>query len=156
MIAGRLDRWRDHLSGPVWEKAFAYIQSLGPDSPDGKTLLDGEKIFGIVMSYPTRTRQEANIESHNFYVDVQASLVNAEGIDWFPRNEITPCTEYMADKEKTYYYRPEGTASIHLDMFPGQFVVLYPHDAHQCQLIVGDEIKVVKKVVVKIHLDLLR
>jgi len=49
MIAGTLDNWRQHLSGPIWEKAFDYLASLTPYSSEEKTLLQGEGLFGRVM-----------------------------------------------------------------------------------------------------------
>ena len=156
MIAGQLANWQDHLSGPVWEKAFTFLRSLDADAPEERTDLDGDKMFAIVMSYPTRTREEANIETHDQYIDIQTSLVHAEGMNWFPRESLTACTEYDPVKEKTYYHLPDAPATLHIDNHPGQFVVFFPNDAHQCQLIVGDTIQHMKKVVVKIHVDLLK
>ena len=94
MIAGTLDNWKQHLAGPVWEKVFDYLASLSPDSPEEKTVLDGDKLFGIVMSYPTREVDDAVLETHEKYIDVQMALVDTEAIDWFPRAGLevkTPC-----------------------------------------------------------------
>ena len=69
MLFGSLDRWEEQVSGPVWATAFAWLNSLTPDSPEGKTELQGEDLFGIVMSYDTWGRDQALLETHDKYID---------------------------------------------------------------------------------------
>ncbi len=151
MIAGTLDNWRQHLAGPVWEKAFDYLAALTPDSPEEKTALDGDALFGVVMSYPTREVQDAVLETHRKYIDIQMVLVGAEGIDWFSRAGLEEKTPYEPETDVAFYQHPDGVAPHHLAMQPGRFVVLYPEDAHRPQLNVGTPS--VKKVVVKVSVD---
>ena len=151
MIAGTLDNWKQHLAGPVWEKAFDYLNGLTPDSPEEKTLLDGENLFGSVDSYATREVDDAVLETHRKYIDIQMVLVDAEGIDWFSRAGLEIKTPYDAEKDVAFYHHPDGVAPHHLEMHPGRFVVLFPEDAHRPQLNVG--MPRVKKVVVKVHVD---
>ena len=40
-------------------------------------------------------------------------------------------------------------------MYPGTFVMFYPHDAHMPGLVFGDKPELIKKVVVKIKKELL-
>ena len=84
MITGTLHNWSQHLAGPVWEKAFAFIQSLTPESPDEKTLLQGEDLFASVATYPTIMPAETDVESHRKYVDIQAMIKGTEILDWYP------------------------------------------------------------------------
>lgn len=153
MIIGTLGHWRQHLDGAIWEQAFAYLAALGPGSPEEKTILDGEDLFGIVMSYPTRPREDAVLETHRRYIDIQTALVNAEGMDWFPEDALTVKTPYDADKDVAFFHRPSGAAPVHIQMKPGCFAVFYPQDAHMPQLLVGETVQTVKKAVVKVAVD---
>lgn len=156
MITDTLERWRRYAATPVWEKAFDFLSSLDANSTEGKTLLQGDDLFAIVMSYDTRERSAAMLESHRKYVDIQAALKEAEGIDWFPRDRLEIKIPYDAEKDAMFYHRPEGAAPAHLEMKPGHFVILYPEDAHMCQLIVDGAVRTIKKVVVKVRLDLVK
>lgn len=155
MIHGTLDTWQRYVKGPLWEKAFRFIESLNADSPVGKTVLQGDDLFGMVASYDTRPCEESALETHERYIDIQAAIVEAEGIDWFPRAMLEITTPYDKEKDAVFYHRPPVPAPGHLAMMPGHFVIFYPDDAHMCQLIVGDGKRTVKKVVVKVRIDAL-
>jgi YhcH/YjgK/YiaL family protein len=115
--------------------------------------LRGEKMFARVMSYSTKTTDEAKVEAHREYIDIQISLKGAEGIDWYPTSTLDVKEEYNEEKDRTLYHRYEP-APAHVDNHPGMFAVLYPEDAHMPQLIVDGEAEVIVKAVVKIHLSL--
>jgi YhcH/YjgK/YiaL family protein len=107
------------------------------------------------MSYPTRFPEDAVLEAHQKYVDIQTSLAAAEGIEWFPLDTLEVKTPYEATKDVALYHRPRpGPARV--DVYPGIFVALFPHDAHMPQLIVDNAPGHVKKVVVKINVALLK
>jgi biofilm protein TabA len=154
MICGTLDNWNRYVTGEVWEKAFAYLKSLTPDSPNGKTFLQADDLFGIVMSYKTRACEEAITETHCKYIDIQVVLAETEGIDWFPRDLLTVKTPYDAESDAAFYERPAGNAPAHIELSPGRFLIFYPEDAHMCQLMVGGAPREIKKAVVKVRLDL--
>lgn len=155
MIIGRLDNWSDHLSGPVWARAFEFIRSLDADSPDAETAIAGSDMFARVMSYETRTTDRGVLEAHREYIDIQSAIVNCERIDWFPAKGLTVKTPYDATNDVEFFERP-GAALAHADIHPGTFAVLYPEDAHMPQLVVGEKPCTVKKVVIKIRLTYLR
>ena len=155
MITDRLDRWEQYFSGETLACAFKFLQSLNADSEDKITELKGKDLFARVMSYETKTNQEAKLEAHNKYIDIQMSLIGAERIDWFPRESLKLKTAYNETKDAEYYHRP-GDAPMHIDNHPGYFTLLYPDDAHMPQLIVGDAPTLIKKVVIKVNVDLVR
>ena len=154
MIVGQLVNWRDHLSGEVWEEAFGFLMSLDEHSEVRDVELRGDKMLGRVMSYPTKGPDEAKVEAHREYIDIQISLKGAEGIDWFPVSTLDVKEAYDDVKDRTLYHRYEP-APAHVDNHPGMFTVLYPEDAHMPQLVVDGEVEVIVKAVVKIHLSLL-
>ncbi len=155
MIVGRLEDWNTQVSGPVWAQVFEFLTSLAPDADEGITNLDGDALYANVMRYETRTREEAVLETHRKYIDVQMTLIGAEGIDWYPRAMLEVDKPYDAEKDVVFYKNP-GNAPAHVDNRPGAFTILFPEDAHMPQLIVGDQPETVKKVVIKISTDLVR
>ncbi len=154
MIIDRLENWKHYRFGPEWELAFEFLASLDANSPTGKYDLQGEDVFAQVQSYSTRTPEDAIIESHRRYVDIQAVLAGAEGIEWHSRNSFDFYTHYDESKDAEFYKRVSPSPT-RVDVFPGIFVMLYPWDAHMPTLMVGEEPQVIKKVVVKIKASLL-
>ncbi len=155
MVFDRIENWRQYFSGPVWESAFTFLEKLSPDAEEGLTYLEGEKLFARVMSYATRMPDEAKLEAHREHIDIQMPLRNAEAIDWFPLAGLEARTPYDEKKDRVLFRRP-AIAPAHVDLHPGTFAVLFPEDAHMPQLIVGDHVQEVKKVVVKVRLDYLK
>lgn len=153
VIVGQLLDWRDHLEGEMWQEAFDFLQSLGPDAEDREVELRGDKMFARVISYDTRSTDTAILESHREYIDVQTALSGPEGIDWYPVNALEVKEPYNDEFDRALYHRYEP-APAHIDNHPGMFVVMYPGDAHMPQLIVGNEPEHITKAVVKVHVSL--
>ncbi len=155
MIVDRLENWKCYSNAPAWRTAFEYLLALTPDALESDMApIAGKDVMARIMSYPTRTPEEALIEAHDRYVDIQMSLVNCEAIDWFPRSTLEVATPYNDVTDAVLFRRP-GPAPIRVPNLPGQFTVLFPNDAHMPQLIAGSAPEIVKKVVVKLRADLL-
>jgi biofilm protein TabA len=155
VIVDRIDNWSASLSGPVWARAFRFLAALEPDSPEGDTALDGERMFGRVMAYETRGPNEGILETHRKFIDVQATLLGVEGIDWFPRATLEVKEPYDAVRDVELYHRPQAVPA-RVDVYPGYFAVFFPTDAHMAQQIVGGKREHIRKAVVKIHVDLVQ
>jgi YhcH/YjgK/YiaL family protein len=116
--------------------------------------VQGEEIFAIVMSYETRCADEAILEAHRRYVDIQTVLRGQEGFEWFPVPSLAVDHPYDAEKDVEFYRRLEaGPARV--EVSPSLFVALFPEDAHMPTLMIGKRRELIKKVVVKIRKDLL-
>jgi biofilm protein TabA len=151
MIVDSLGQWGLYFpQNEVWECAFAYLHTLtGSAEPtEMKPVLD-DRVLARVMSYQTCSAEDAVLEAHEIYVDIQMSLINGEGIDWFPRSLLTAVTPYDQNSDVLFFKRPDF-APVHIINKPGMFTVLFPSDAHAPQLMAGTEPDLVKKVVVKI------
>lgn len=156
MIIDRLEHWEHYSNAPAWRTAFEYLLALGPDAPDGDMApISGTDIMARVMSYPTKTPDEAVVEAHDRYIDIQMALVNSEVIDWFPRETLEVSRAYDPASDAVLFHRP-GPAPVRVVNAPGQFTVLFPWDAHMPQLVAGAAPETVKKVVVKLRADLFR
>lgn len=154
MIIDRSENFEQYQFGPAWKRAFAFLETLTPDSPDMKYTIDGDDIFAIVMSYDTVAPETGVFESHQNYVDIQTVIVGGEGFECAFSDDLTVVTPYDASKDATFYKRT-FPGQTRVNVFPGTFIMLYPHDAHMAGLMVGNKSELVKKVVVKIRKELL-
>ena len=154
MIVDKLKNWEHYHFGSAWKCAFEFLMSLTPYSDEKKYNLQGDKIFAQIMSYETKEPETSVLETHRKYVDIQTVLIGGEGIEWFARDGLVVDTSYDESKDAEFYKRTcPGQARV--DVFPGTFVMLFPQDAHMPALMVKEKPELIKKVVVKIHVELL-
>ncbi|MDX9755810.1 MAG: YhcH/YjgK/YiaL family protein [bacterium] len=154
MIFDLLENWKIYPYGKAWETAFAFLTTLSPDAEEKRYELQGDDMYAMVQQYETRSLEEAKLEAHRQYVDIQMALMGSERMDWFPANKSQNNTEYDAAKDVQFYNRPTA-APVSLTVSPHTFAVFFPNDAHMPQLSVGPSPTRVKKVVVKINKKLL-
>ena len=156
MIYDTLENWNFYFNTGLWEKAFEFLLSLKSDADENTYIeLDGENMYAAIMTYNTCEPQDSVLESHDIYIDIQASLKNSEAIDCYRRSNLRVKHEYDTQKDRTLYHRP-GSALARVNNYPGFFTVLFPHDAHMPKLMTGSEPAPVKKVVVKLSIKALR
>lgn len=154
MIHDSIRRHRRYSVAEAWERAFAFLATLDPNTPECHFIsLRGDDVFARVMRYETKDPAQAVIEAHDSYVDIQVSLQHAEGIEWFPREELEAASDYDSEKDVVFFQAPR-VVPVRVDNYPGYFTALWPEDAHRPQLSTGAP-GWVKKVVVKVRAALL-
>lgn len=153
MITDTLDNavlyYRDN---EVFNKAIEHIQFVLEKQKyeEGITEIMGRDMYARIMSYPLKTREAARYEAHKDYIDIQATLIGAEGMEWCPLGLLSPKTEYNSDKDVTFFELPQNPRG-RIDVFPGQFALFFPEDVHMPQLIVENCDSSVVKIVIKIR-----
>ncbi|EDZ63013.1 protein containing DUF386 [Sulfurimonas gotlandica GD1] len=155
MIIDKLENSNMYNFGEAWKIAFDFLSSLTPDSEDMRYNIQGDDIFAIVMSYKTTLPQTAILESHREYVDIQTVIVGRECFECSFRDSLAVDMPYDKSKDLELYKRIT-TGHTSVNVIPGTFVMLFPHDAHMAGLMIDDKEEVVKKVVVKIKTELLK
>lgn len=157
MIFDQIDNWErlPMKSSDALKQAFEFVSQLTPDSALGEYPLKGEKIFARILEYDTKPAQEAICESHRKYVDLQATLRGFEDIEWYYAPDLQVETPYDEVKDAVFYTK-EDQPLLRLTNASGFFTLLYPLDAHSPGITAKQsQGPQVKKVVVKIHVDLL-
>lgn len=153
MIVDRIENWKHYCNDPLWQQAFEYLAALDANTPECEmTSLAGNDLKVRVMSYETRAPENAVLEAHDRYVDIQASLDNAEVIGWFPRAGLEIKTPYDPESDAVFF-NPPGPPRAFIVNRPGCFTVLLPQDAHMPQLHPGPDCVQVKKVVFKLRVE---
>ncbi len=140
--------------GPAWKAAFDFLKTLTPETETGKRLIQGDRLFAGVDCYETKSRAAAKLETHRKYVDIQVLLSGEEVIEIFPKNGLTVSEPYNPEKDAEFYQVPPETRAK-VTLSPGQFVVFLPEDAHMPCLMAGNSPQPVKKVVIKVAVELL-
>jgi len=140
--------------GDLWTKAFDFLRTVTPEMEDGKIVLDDDDLFAGINCYKTKARENAKLETHRKYVDIQVLLSGTEMIEVFPKQGLTVNEPYNPEKDVEFYQAP-AEAPIKITLSPGQFLVFFPDDAHRPCLMTGNSPHPVKKVVIKVAIDLL-
>ena len=115
--------------------------------PIGKYELDGDNIFYMVQEYETKPYTNV-AEAHDKYIDIQFIVSGEEVIGYAPRCCDKKLIESHPDNDYTLF----ECETTFLDLFEGNFMVVYPNDIHSPGLM-KNEPKKCKKVVFKIKAE---
>lgn len=130
MILAPLEQAGTYLDlHPQFVTAFEFLRrdNLGTLKP-GRYELDGDKLFVIVSKDSGKTRQDAKLEAHQNYIDIQYVIAGVEEMGWRPTAECTEiATLYDSAKDIMFFDDAPKTWTI---VPPGSFVIFYPEDAH--------------------------
>ena len=115
----------------------------------GRTELDGEKLFLIATSYETKPLDEnSQMEAHRRYIDVMYMVEGEELIYVTPTQTLFAVTQPYDAAGDALLARMEG-AQTAVRLRAGQFVVLFPQDAH-CPGCRAEGCESVKKIICKV------
>ena len=64
---------------------------------DGKTIIDGERVYVNVMEADLRDAEGAEYEYHKRYADLQIDILGSEYLEWTDRAELTKSFDETAD-----------------------------------------------------------
>lgn len=133
------------MLSPRIKRAFDYLHQTDLQAiEDGKYEIDGKNIYAVVQQYPTKLKQQGKWETHQRYIDIQyivqgVELIGHTHVSRLVQGEYDPAGDLM-------FLTGEGN---YLKLASGEFMLLYPEDAHMPGIAVETP-GAVKKVVVKI------
>lgn len=148
MIFDKIENAKRYLGkNPNLDTALTYIASTDLGSlPEGKTVIDGDRVFANVMQADTNPDTERVYEFHEKYYDIQIDLEGSE--------EVRFGTEY---REVTQQYDPAKdigfghcVCEAGCRLSPGRFVICEPQEPHQPGGAVGGKSAHIRKIVVKV------
>ena len=142
LYAGQSER----LSAAACFLATADLAAL----PLGRADIEGDDLYAMVSEYRTHDPDPARHEVHRLYADLQVVVSGAERVGLAPRTPCLPVTEPYDETRDIEFIRAEG---VFVPLRAGQFLVLYPHEAHQPGVHPASGAVHVRKIVVKMRLD---
>lgn len=147
MIIGSLKSTeRIEALNPRFKKVFDYIKAHNlATAPVGKIDIDGEYAWIIVSEVTGKEKAEAELETHNKYIDIQLPLFGKETFGWQARKILgyEKNGGYSEVQDITFY---TDTAQLYFSLSVGDFCIFFPEDGHAPCIGKG----IIKKVVAKV------
>lgn len=130
---------------PFLPKAIEFIQSLDMNDLEiGKIEVDGKNVFAMISDSKLKTPEQALLEVHNNYLDIQIPVSKAEGFGWKERTSLQhQAGDFDTTKDIQFY---DDKPTVRFDLMPGNFVIFFPQDAHAPCVGEGSVVKIVIKV----------
>jgi YhcH/YjgK/YiaL family protein len=135
------------ILGPNFVKAIEFIRNNDLGSlPLGRNEICGDQVYANVMEIQPKTKEEARLEIHRRYIDIQIPVTGDELMGYTPLNELPEPAYVEADDAALY---PAGLAARdYFNVKNDQFVVFFPQDGHAPAITPVP----LKKIVVKVAL----
>ena len=119
------------------------LKGLAP----GRHELDGATLFALVSDYVPKPPSQGKWEAHRRYLDLQYIVSGVERFGCSPLDRLQ-AGEYDPEKDITWLSGPGDF----LTLSAGQFIIVWPGDAHMPGIDAGVPGEV-RKVIVKIALE---
>lgn len=131
---------------PLFGKVCGFLAANDLNSlAEGWHGIEGEDAYVMVQRENCRRAEDANLEAHRKYIDIQICLEGLDRIGWRPLADcVKPMGEYEPEDDLIFF---EDEPAAWIDLPPGRFVMLFPGDVHMPLVGSGQ----VRKLVVKVR-----
>lgn len=142
------DAQRYYSLHPQLKRLFEYIKENDlAHAPKGRIELCGEDLFINIAEVEMVSPEAQKLEVHRAYLDVHIPFSETERIGWRHLQDIDVAPE-AAFNETDDFALYNTTASTYVDVKPGEFLIVFPEDAHAPIIGRGN----LKKIIAKIKL----
>lgn len=149
MVLGSLKNTsRVELLHPRFKAFFDFVKANDLLNMEQKVYeLDGKNLFVINTEIEGKTVEDAALEGHEKYIDIQMLLQGSEAFGWKALEDGEEISQvYDAEKDLVFY---ADEADEIINMQPGQFMIFFPEDLHAPGISEGS----IRKVIAKIKVD---
>ncbi len=130
---------------PLFSKVFEYIRTTDLATlPTGRVELDGDSLFINVCEADMVEADAQKLEVHRRYIDIHVPLAQVEVIGWKHISDLGD-SEAPFDEQGDFALYAD-TDVVHIPVRPGEFLVVYPEDAHAPLIGTGCQRKLIVKV----------
>jgi YhcH/YjgK/YiaL family protein len=147
MVVDSLERGSAYAAlHPRFAKAFAFLRDTDLAAlAEGRHEIDGDRLYVLIMTAEGRGRQEAKLEVHRRYIDIQLVVSGEDVMGWSP---LAACRQSLGfDEGKDAGLFGDAPASW-VAVPQGSFALFWPEDAHAPLAGTGKTRKAVVKVAV--------
>lgn len=126
-------------------KAFEFLSH--PDLkelPVGKYEIDGDRIYAMVSEDCGRKKEDALLETHEKYIDIQLVLAGTDTMGWKPKSLCSQPVQAYDQKSDVQFFADKTDTWLATES--GAFAIFFPEDAHMPLISSGQIHKVVVKV----------
>ncbi len=128
-----------------------FLLRISPSMEEKEYEIYGQHVFVRVMSYDTKEKEKCRIEAHDRYIDIQSTIVGAEGIDIFDRGDLCVEEQYQPERDVIFFRQDDKKPYVTINNLPGRFSMMFSDEAHRPQEKVDGYERYVKKFVIKLE-----
>lgn len=146
MITGSLKN-TSRIEGmhPRFTAFFDYLKTVDLSQlEEGKVELDGFDLFVISAVLDGKKKEDAALEAHRQYIDIQLLLEGEESIGWKPLEDGKEVSQAYDEEKDLIFYADE--ADDYVALKPRQFAIFFPEDLHAPGVSDGKIRKLIAKV----------
>lgn len=146
MIVDNLENAANYYSlHPLFKTAFEFIGQLDiHNAKPGTVKIDGNLLKASIVETRLKPSEEAKIETHKKFIDIQIPVNKAETFGWKSLSSLSESQgEYNPDSDIEFF---NDQPSTFVTLLPGEFIIFSPEDEH-APLIGDGEIK---KIIIKV------
>ncbi len=149
MILDILDQSDQYLAfNKGFSKAFAFLKRSDlKDLSEGRYEIDGDNVYAMVAKAPGRKKDEALLETHEKYIDIQLVLTGTDEMGWKSKQSCTQSSASYDQESDIQFFLDKPDAWISTNS--GSFAIFFPEDAHMPMI----SAEVLHKVIVKIAIN---
>lgn len=131
---------------PLFKKAFEFLRETNLSGlENGRMELEGDDLFLIISESQLKSKEEARLEAHNEYIDIQLPISRQECYGWSARNSLTQAMDEFNEEKDIQFFN--DSVESYFNLSPHHFVIFFPEDAHAPCIGEGT----VRKIVVKVR-----
>lgn len=132
---------------PLFAKAFEYVKNTDfSKMENGRHDIEGDNLYVNIQTLNGKNIQDASIEIHKKYIDIQIPLLGVEQIGWKPTCDLLEEAAPYNEEEDIAFYIDKPTSVCRI--YPGQFVIFFPEDGHAPGIGEG----MIRKIVLKVKI----
>lgn len=146
MVVDLLENLEEYKDlNPLFPIAFSFLKSTDLSSLEtGKIILKEDELIINISQTTPKSKEEAQLETHNKFIDIQIPISDVEIIGYTPAQCCIPVdSPYNEESDLTLF---EGKQMDFITVNPGMFTIFFPHDGHAP----GISEHGVKKIVIKV------
>lgn len=129
----------------LFSKAVEFLKSHDLTSLEpGKIELQGKDLFVNVAQTKPKTKEQAKLEAHKDFIDIQVPVSGTEVMGYTPLENCKEATPYNAEKDILFF---GGAAESYIAIKPGMFAIFFPQDGHAPGITPDG----VKKIIIKVR-----
>ncbi|MBR5158421.1 MAG: YhcH/YjgK/YiaL family protein [Bacteroidaceae bacterium] len=146
MILDTLDRLGSYGNiSPLMDKVLDFFRKTDLSTlKPGRIELQGDDLFVNVNRQDAQTRQEARIEAHKEYIDIQVPISCDEEMGFISAPFMpAPSEPYSADRDVAFF---PGQCDTYLNVRRGMFTVFFPGEGHAPAITKDGILKLIVKI----------
>ena len=146
MILDTLDRLGSYGNiSPLMDKVLDFFRKTDLSTlKPGRIELQGDDLFVNVNRQDAQTRQEARIEAHKEYIDIQVPISCDEEMGFISAPFMpAPSEPYSAERDVAFF---PGQCDTYLNVRKGMFTVFFPGEGHAPAITKDGILKLIVKI----------